>query len=137
MTHQTCTKCLVEKPVEEFAMDRSRRKPKCRACTAEYDQQKKRAVQSHFNSDRAPYSLILENRPPVGTPCELCGTHMTHTPGPSCMTFDHDPETGTFRGWICSKCNTGLGALGDNVSGLATAILYLAQPTSPHGQPAH
>jgi len=46
------------------------------------------------------------------------------------MTFDHDPQTADFRGWICSKCNVAIGTLGDNIAGLCNAILYLNK--TPH-----
>ena len=40
---------------------------------------------------------------------------------------DHDHETGEFRGWLCKKCNTGMGALGDNLESLLRAVQYLAK----------
>ena len=128
---KVCTKCLVEKSHWDFAWDRNRRKPKCRVCTSKYDAHKRKAVQRHYNAPLTDaYSLIEKNRPPVGTPCELCSKPMAHTPGPSCMTFDHDPQTADFRGWICSKCNVAIGTLGDNIAGLCNAILYLNK--TPH-----
>jgi len=39
--------------------------------------------------------------------------------------IDHDHDTGEFRGWLCSNCNTGLGAMGDNKEGLKKAMRYL------------
>lgn len=42
------------------------------------------------------------------------------------MCFDHDPETHTFRGWLCQNCNTGIGKLGDNLEGLLEAVRYLS-----------
>jgi hypothetical protein len=41
------------------------------------------------------------------------------------MCFDHDPETHKFRGWICQNCNTAIGKLGDNLTGLMAAVNYL------------
>ena len=29
------------------------------------------------------------------------------------------------RGWLCNNCNTGLGAMGDNIEGLKKAMRYL------------
>lgn len=48
---------------------------------------------------------------------DLLGGRKTH--------FDHDHESGNFRGVLCSKCNTGLGLLGDNRAGLLKALDYL------------
>jgi hypothetical protein len=49
--------------------------------------------------------------------CECCGkvTKKLH--------LDHD-KTG-FRGWLCHGCNTGIGALGDNIEGILRALDYL------------
>ena len=38
---------------------------------------------------------------------------------------DHDHKTDMFRGWLCNNCNTGLGAMGDNIEGLKKAMRYL------------
>lgn len=53
--------------------------------------------------------------------CECCGG----PPGKHSMHIDHDHASGTFRGWICNKCNGGLGLLGDSIAGLERAISYL------------
>jgi hypothetical protein len=42
------------------------------------------------------------------------------------LCIDHDHVTGTFRGWLCSKCNMGIGLLGDDREGLSLAQAYLA-----------
>ena len=39
--------------------------------------------------------------------------------------MDHDHESGDFRGWLCTSCNTGLGKLGDSIAGLESALAYL------------
>lgn len=41
------------------------------------------------------------------------------------MHLDHDHATGEFRGWLCSKCNTGLGMFNDSPKLLERAIQYL------------
>ncbi|NBP03241.1 MAG: hypothetical protein EBU90_24715 [Proteobacteria bacterium] len=51
--------------------------------------------------------------------CECC----KKTPIKWCL--DHDHETNKFRGWICERCNTGLGKLGDNIEGIVKALNYL------------
>ena len=39
--------------------------------------------------------------------------------------LDHDHSDDSFRGWICDRCNTGLGKLGDNLDGVIKAVNYL------------
>ena len=56
--------------------------------------------------------------------CECCnGEHN----GKGKLHMDHDHKTGLFRGWLCMKCNTGIGKLGDDEFGLQRAIMYLAR----------
>jgi hypothetical protein len=38
---------------------------------------------------------------------------------------DHDHLTNKFRGWLCHKCNLGLGNLNDSIFRLENAIKYL------------
>lgn len=51
--------------------------------------------------------------------CAICGKEATQ--------IDHDHETGRVRGLLCSRCNYGIGALGDNVRGLRRALRYLKE----------
>ena len=50
--------------------------------------------------------------------CEICGSV-----GKIC--FDHDHDTGLFRGWICVRCNLVLGLVKDNKELLDQMIKYL------------
>lgn len=50
--------------------------------------------------------------------CEICGSI-----GRIC--FDHDHATGLFRGWICHRCNLGLGYVSDDTEILEKMITYL------------
>lgn len=54
--------------------------------------------------------------------CEMCGGQTT--PGRH-MALDHCHATNTFRGWLCNRCNLGLGYLGDSKVGLERAWEYL------------
>jgi hypothetical protein len=53
--------------------------------------------------------------------CECCGK----VPIKWCL--DHDHADDSFRGWLCDKCNTGIGKLGDNMEGIVCALNYLLQ----------
>lgn len=68
--------------------------------------------------------LPLPTRP-VPELCEMnCGRKATH--------LDHDHITGKFRGWLCHKCNVGIGIFGDTLeglqAGLQNGIDYLKRP---------
>jgi hypothetical protein len=51
--------------------------------------------------------------------CECCGKETSK------LCLDHDHLDNSFRGFLCSPCNTGIGNLGDNLQGLTRAMNYL------------
>lgn len=61
--------------------------------------------------------------------CAVCGTDK---PGSNRKRWcvDHDHKSGVIRGLLCLKCNSGLGALGDNAVGVQRALDYLEPPTT-------
>jgi len=52
------------------------------------------------------------------TQCEVCG-------GIGTICFDHNHETGEFRGWICTRCNVALGMVSNKTEILELLIKYL------------
>lgn len=54
--------------------------------------------------------------------CECCG--MPTTDGKR-LRFDHDHETGDFRGWLCHHCNVCAGLMGDSSERLIALARYL------------
>lgn len=52
--------------------------------------------------------------------CECCGGTQVKA-----LHLDHEHGTRTFRGWLCAKCNLGIGLLGDGAEGVARAADYL------------
>lgn len=58
---------------------------------------------------------------PKNSKCECCGKVAN-------LHCDHShSKSKKFRGWLCSKCNVGIGNLGDNVVGLKRALRYLTK----------
>lgn len=49
------------------------------------------------------------------------------------LVIDHCHATGDVRGLLCANCNSGLGLLGDNVSNLERAVLYLQNNRTDQG----
>lgn len=115
----TCKFCGVKKNVDSFsfASGGNYRHRTCKSCTNQ--QQKIRD------------KLRLENPPPPKEyKCPICvkkEVELEHLNNPNQVVWalDHDWETGTFRGWICHKCNRALGMFHDDVSSLQRAIEYL------------
>lgn len=53
--------------------------------------------------------------------CEICD----QLPKQRALHADHCHLTGTFRGWLCSECNLGLGKFRDSSDLLISAVRYL------------
>jgi hypothetical protein len=53
--------------------------------------------------------------------CEVCG----RTPNGRGLHFDHNHQTGAFRGWLCHRCNMALGLLDDSPATLRALADYL------------
>jgi|DEB0MinimDraft_4_1074332.scaffolds.fasta_scaffold233664_1 hypothetical protein len=103
---KTCKKFL---PIEKYRLrkDRSNYRVKdCRKC--------EKKIQRKISDLKRSAPLMPKN-------CDCCGEDR----GESLLQLDHCHEEGNFRGWLCNKCNTGIGALGDTTGGLQKAIEYL------------
>ena len=83
------------------------------------------------NADRYRMGIPVKYKPGIPEPtrpypnpeiCECCGKLNTAKRG---LHLDHDHKNGKFRGWLCTTCNTGIGALGDNIEGVSKALDYI------------
>jgi hypothetical protein len=54
--------------------------------------------------------------------CPVCPPGSPEVP----LCLDHDHKTGELHGWLCRKCNMGIGLLGDSALGLQRALDYIA-----------
>lgn len=70
----------------------------------------------------APVAPAWPPTRPKPEKCECCGKKCWRR-----MSRDHCHKVGRFRGWICGNCNSGIGLLGDDWRGVATALIYLAK----------
>lgn len=79
---------------------------------------KEKRLQYGRKSDRKSYGIANPTGEQKHGACKICNTE-------SKLYFDHDHATGQFRGWICRKCNMGLGLLGDTAASIERALEYL------------
>jgi len=68
--------------------------------------------------ERKKGRLRLKAAGPPPPACECCSRTGR-------LYLDHCHTTDLIRGWLCAKCNTGIGKLGDSVIGLRKALVYL------------
>lgn len=97
---------------------------KRKEAAAEYQQmQYKEQPLKMREKGRRSRKLPKPSHPESGV-CECCGNPPNKKFG---LHLDHDHKTGQFRGWLCHKCNLGLGSLGDDEMGVARALVYLGR----------
>jgi hypothetical protein len=77
-----------------------------------------RASQAAF---KRKYRGMPEPTRPCPSNCEACGA----SSGKKSLHLDHCHETGIFRGWLCSNCNTGLGLIGDSIEAVERILAYV------------
>lgn len=105
-----CYRCRQWLDGENFTIDRSRGSGKaslCRPCNS------KRSIQSLYGITREQMERIETTHCPV---CERPD---------QIMHLDHDHSTGAVRGFLCSRCNVGLGLFCDDPDLIKRALEYL------------
>ena len=115
-----CSVCKRKLPANYFVHYRSRIKKNrmrlrvntnCKDCS-----KKESAILSKIKKENPP--------PPYETECQMCNKIVYEkvedipegvegTNGP--WQCDHDHSNGTFRGYLCKRCNTGTGLIGDKL----------------------
>jgi Autographiviridae endonuclease VII len=71
------------------------------------------------------YGLTRDQYEALGTTCAICDG--VPTPGKRGLHVDHDHETGTVRGLLCSACNTALGSFQESPFLIRRALRYLVR----------
>jgi hypothetical protein len=118
MAKKTCTKCKVEKDLNEFEVKRNQCK-QCRKHTPEYNRNWKYQTKYGITLDDYDKMLLAQNGK-----CKICNTSNPGGPGKS-FAVDHNHNTLEIRGLLCNNCNRGLGHFQDNPSLLSSALNYL------------
>ena len=108
-TLRVCSKCGEEKPLDLY-------NKKLSASGADIKQSYCKDCQTKHSRD---IKIIHRTAPIRSETCDCC-SKATPT-----LILDHDHGTGKFRGWLCYRCNSGIGQLGDDIAGLEKAIYYL------------
>lgn len=101
-----CERCNLLLPIRQFARDRCAAdglQRWCRSCAVREWQLRTYGV-----------------TPPPGTVCAICGSERR-------IVVDHNHETKVVRGFLCTPCNTGLGAFYEDAAIMRRAIRYLTK----------
>lgn len=132
-----CSRCLEVKPWSEYTMrgksrgGESRPQAFCRKCGVARVQawkakhpERYAALKNGTLQKRRAAKVALVGREPHA--CDICGVLFVgshHDAG----HYDHNHATGEPRGWLCTKCNVGIGSLGDNPKIVERALKYLLE----------
>ena len=134
---QECCICGKEKSLDKFYRDNGRVSgvsSRCIKCSNEAtkvwmkENRFKRALYMSVNTANkkgfAPCNASVSAiKNAFNGKCHICGANEgDHKRG---LHLDHCHRTGKFRGWLCSKCNQGLGLFGENVETMEKATEYI------------
>jgi hypothetical protein len=117
---KSCSMCNKILPVYKFAKEGSKGylRYECRDCAKKHGK-----LVAKIKKSAPP--VTANHKCPV---CERTADKLT-TYGKnkkSVWVADHNHETEQFRGWLCHKCNLGLGNLGDDAERCKRAAEYLS-----------
>jgi len=131
----TCSDCKITKPNKDFYKTKRKELKRgrfytcyCKECRNNYSRSKYNSsetrrlflVNRNFGLDKEDYEDLY--RKSNGS-CAICNVKEEELS--QRLSIDHNHITGQVRGLLCSKCNSGLGLLKDNIDILNNAIKYL------------
>ena len=143
MNKLICRKCRKEKTLDCFANNgngyqykdgKSRYKAVCRECLNAYTKQWRKdnpqkarrtdhsyRTQKKYGISRDQYEKLMERHQDG---CALCGAK-TANGKTQHLNVDHNHNTNAVRGLLCTRCNTVLGLVKEDMSLLSRMIQYL------------
>jgi hypothetical protein len=118
-----CNCCEEILPISYFGNDSGGKKLRswCKKCDSE-NAKNLRNIRKSVQKPDSGYACPICSK----TEIELAGqTQYMSRKLSSPWVCDHNHDSKTFRGWLCRKCNLGLGNFDDNIEFLQSAISYL------------
>ena len=129
-----CTRCKVKKKMSEFyKKSNGHFKSECKKCTLKYllkyykqhpekaDIRRMRKSSIHAGLEPTKVETMLKNHNRL---CEICGKKEIKGRR---LSVDHNHTNGEFRGFLCLRCNNGLGCFHDDIKLFKKAIQYLGE----------
>lgn len=140
---KVCTKCKVEKPLDEFGKrsDRPSVKSYCKPCDNALSVERKRRYRAANPVAESARLRRIHLKYKFGvTPewfdqllatqsgrCAICGTDNPGVQGKQHFFIDHCHTTGAVRRLLCNSCNSGIGHFREDPVLLVSAVHYLLE----------
>lgn len=121
-----CSVCRYVKPIGDFFECHLPRQCQgiCKDCAKSRASERRRTLDTRlkmYGLTREDFTELLGRQNNV---CAICKQVPDSGPTKD-FVIDHDHNTGKVRGLLCNKCNNGLGLLGDDITGVLSALQYL------------
>lgn len=129
MNIKKCSKCKVEKQVTEFFKNKCKKDSYdgyCKDCTklvrkkTDSKLNKERAIKSRYGLTKIQLDLKFEKQ---NSSCGICKNKLDLNKRSTYI--DHNHKTGETRDILCSKCNTVLGFVNEDIELLKEFIEYI------------
>ena len=122
MSVRFCKTCQVDHPYDEFKCNKHG-VPNTHHCSKSVNKRRTRKgdLQKDYNL-KQKYGISLEDfnlmKQSQNNSCKICRKDKP-------LIVDHCHETGKIRGLLCSRCNSSIGLVDENIETLESAIEYL------------
>lgn len=107
---KTCIYCKHTLPITAFPPKGNVLDQRCRDC------------KNQERRDGTRRTAIKEATHGHPTNCEICNTDIKRKKG---STVDHNHKTGAIRGYLCNRCNTLLGKMGDDKENIIAKVTIM------------
>lgn len=120
--YRWCTRCKKYVSISERFWQNAKVKEYCKECKFLY------GLKYRIGMEKDEYYELRKNI----KECEICKNSISFSRSNRTACIDHCHKTNKFRGVLCTNCNSGLGAFGDNTEYLKNAIKYLNKGDTEH-----
>lgn len=121
--HRFCDSCKKTRKLKTFGDWAKHNKTHRKKWQKEYQQTntyKSNLMLRTYGITQEEYNEMLKEQ---DYSCAICQTHQDEFENR--LSIDHNHNTGSIRGLLCSNCNTAIGLLGDNLESIQKALDYL------------
>lgn len=137
---RTCEKCGKVFQTQVKRVSRGGGRFCGKMCNPSYVKAQPPGVKARRHNLKANYGLTPEDYEAMvlaqNNKCAICDSE--HLSAYGRFHIDHCHTTGKVRGLLCTRCNTGIGMLGDSIGIVTRALAYLTEhdsrPTRPIGK---